>query len=126
MAHKVLIVDDETSILISLEFLMQQKGYDLRLAKDGEEAWQQLITFLPDLVLLDVMLPFASGLELCQRIRETPELAHTKVILLTAKSRGNDLEKGMAAGADAYITKPFSIQELTEHVEQLLQGNDES
>lgn len=117
---KVLIVDDEPSILISLEFLMQQKGYDLRTAKDGEQAWQILCAFKPDLVLLDVMLPICNGFELCQRIRETPELADMKIILLTAKGRSNDVEKGLAAGANAYITKPFSIKDVTQHVEELL------
>lgn len=125
MTHKVLIVDDEPSIIVSLEFLMQQRGYVLRVARDGDEAMNILDVFQPDLVLLDVMLPGRNGYEICQAIRQEPRLNHTKVILLTAKGRSTDMDKGLAVGADAYVTKPFSIHELTAKVERLLtdEGN---
>ena len=122
MARKVLIVDDEPNIVISLEFLMARGGYEIQVAKDGREAIEALTAFQPDLVLLDVMLPHRDGFEICQLIREKPEWRHIKIILLTAKGREVDITKGMALGADAYITKPFSTKELTDKVQGIL-GN---
>lgn len=120
MPHKVLIVDDEPSIVLSLEFLMQQAGHEVTVARDGAAALDALRTAHPDLVLLDVMLPHRSGFEICQRVREDPALAGTKIILLTAKGRDVDVEKGLALGADAYVTKPFGTRELVEKVDALL------
>jgi DNA-binding response OmpR family regulator len=120
MPHKVLIVDDEPSIVLSLEFLMQQAGHEVTVARDGETALDALRATHPDLVLLDVMLPHRSGFEICQTIREDSELADTKIILLTAKGRDVDVEKGLALGADAYVTKPFGTRELVEKVDALL------
>ena len=85
MADKLLIVDDEPSIVVSLEFLLRQAGYDYQVARDADEALRQINTYRPDLVLLDVMLPGKNGYEICQYIRQTPEIQDTKVILLTAK-----------------------------------------
>jgi DNA-binding response OmpR family regulator len=120
MPHKVLIVDDEPSIVLSLEFLMQQAGHEVTVARDGAAALDALRATHPDLVLLDVMLPHRSGFEICQTIREDSELADTKIILLTAKGRDVDVEKGLALGADAYVTKPFGTRELVEKVDALL------
>lgn len=120
MSKKILIVDDEPSIVISLEFLMQQKGYKLEVARTGEEAMQAIHDFVPDLVLLDVMLPSKNGFEICQYVRSKPEMAAMKIILLTAKGRKQDIEKGLAIGADAYMTKPFSTKELVQTVEDML------
>lgn len=121
MPHKkILIVDDEPNIVISLEFLMQQSGYEVAIARNGEEALEKIASFEPDLVLLDIMLPLLNGFEVCQRIRENPRWSRTKVIMLSAKGREIDVSKGIALGADAYVTKPFSTKDLISQVQQLL------
>jgi DNA-binding response OmpR family regulator len=124
MSHKVLIVDDEPNIVISLEFLMNQSGYQVGIARDGEEALAQMTAFQPDLVLLDVMLPLRSGFEVCQKIRENSAWNRVKVVMLSAKGRDIEMSKGLALGADAYITKPFSTKELVEQVRSLLTSFD--
>ncbi|MCB0263704.1 MAG: response regulator [Calditrichia bacterium] len=120
MAKRVLIVDDEPNIVISLEFLMRQSGYEIRVARDGREAETALAEFQPDLVLLDVMLPHKSGFELCQTIRENPDWKSLKIVLLTAKGREMDITKGLSLGADDYVSKPFSTKELVEKVNILI------
>lgn len=116
----VLIVEDEESILLSLEFLLRNAGCDVQTARDGCTAEAALAATPPDLVLLDVMLPGADGYTLCRRIRNDPRLKHTRIILLTARGRDADLQQGIAAGADAYLTKPFSTRELVAKVQALL------
>lgn len=123
MAKKVLIVDDETNIVISLEFLMEQAGYELRIAHNGREALEQVAVFGPDLVLLDVMMPQVNGFDVCRRIRENPDWQAIKIIMLTAKGREVEMAKGLALGADAYITKPFSTKELLAQVRRILEDN---
>jgi two-component system alkaline phosphatase synthesis response regulator PhoP len=120
MSHKILIADDEPNIVISLEFLMQQSGYEVAIARDGEEALVQMATFQPDLVLLDVMLPLRSGFEVCQAIRENSAWNRVKVVMLSAKGRDFEVSKGLALGADAYVTKPFSTRELIAQVQRFL------
>jgi DNA-binding response OmpR family regulator len=120
MAKRVLIAEDEPSIVTSLEFLMGRGGFETRTANDGEEVLSLLATFRPHLVLLDVMLPRRSGLELCRLIRADASLAGTKVLMLTAKGGDHEVERGHAAGADDYMTKPFSTQELVSRVKALL------
>lgn len=120
MPHKILIVDDEPNIVISLEFLMQQSGYEVETARDGEEALQKIAAFQPDLVLLDIMLPHLNGFEVCQRIRENSQWSRIKVVMLSAKGREIEVSKGIALGADAYITKPFSTKDLIAQVQRLL------
>jgi len=122
MRRKILIVDDEPNIVLSLEFLMQQGGYDVAVARDGAEALQQMADFQPDLVLLDVMLPVINGFELCQKIRDNRAWDAVKIVMLSAKGRESEVSKGLALGADAYITKPFSTRELVERVASLLAG----
>jgi DNA-binding response OmpR family regulator len=117
---KVLIADDEPNIVLSLEFLMKQAGYDVRVARDGEEALRAAAEWRPDLVLLDIMLPLRDGFEVCQKIRETPAIAHAKVIMITAKGREVEIAKGLAVGANAYVTKPFSTKELVAQVRDTL------
>jgi DNA-binding response OmpR family regulator len=114
-----MIAEDEPNIVASLEFLMRKAGFDTRIARDGEEALSVLTAFRPDVVLLDVMLPRRSGLEVCRFIRAEPLLAGTRVLMLTAKGGRNDHQKGLAAGADEYLTKPFSTHELLERVKAL-------
>jgi DNA-binding response OmpR family regulator len=120
MGKTVLIVDDEPNIVISLEFLMEQAGYQVKLASNGEEALKAVAEFMPDLVLLDVMLPLKSGFEVCQKIRENSAWKDIKVIMLSAKGRDLEVSKGMALGADLYVTKPFSTEKLLAQVKQLL------
>jgi DNA-binding response OmpR family regulator len=120
MAHKVLIVDDEPNIVTSIEFLMRQRGYETRVARDGEEALAEVEGFRPDLVLLDVMLPRRDGFEVCQKLR-AGGWTELKIVMLTAKGRDTEIEKGLALGADAYVTKPFSTAELVTRVAGLLE-----
>lgn len=120
MSRKVLIVDDEANIVISLEFLMEQAGYTVDIARTGDEALTKIADFAPDLILLDVMLPGMNGFDICQRIRQTPAWRHIKVVMLTAKGREVEITKGLALGADAYITKPFSTKALLAEVESQL------
>ncbi len=119
--HKILIADDEPNILISLEYLMKREGYEVLLARDGDEALEAIRRERPALVLLDVMMPGKTGFELCDAVRADETLAATKIVLLTAKGRDTDIAKGMALGATAYITKPFSTKELAQRVRELLQ-----
>lgn len=121
MASRVLIADDEPNIVISLEFLMKQRGYETRVARDGDEALAEVERFRPDLVLLDVMLPRRDGFEVCQKLR-ADGWTDLRIVMLTAKGRDIEIEKGLALGADAYVTKPFSTGELVERVAGLLEA----
>ena len=120
MSQRILIADDEPNIVISLEFLMKREGFDVQVAMDGEAALQAIAAQLPDLILLDVMLPKLNGFEVCQQIRAKPECQSLKVLMLTAKGRDTEVSKGLALGADAYMTKPFSTRDLVAKVRQLL------
>ncbi|MDM7456148.1 MAG: response regulator [Tepidimonas sp.] len=120
MGKRILIVDDEPNILISLEFLMKREGYEVQVARDGEEGLALASTWRPDVVLLDVMMPRKSGFDVCQAIRADAALAGMRIVMLTAKGRDTDVAKGLALGADTYLTKPFSTQELVRRVRELL------
>lgn len=120
MGNKILIADDEQNIVISLEFLMKREGFDVSIAVDGEEAIERIRSELPDLVLLDVMMPKKSGFEVCQEIKRDPALKSVRILMLTAKGRDTEVAKGLALGADAYMTKPFSTKELVERVRSML------
>ena len=120
MTTKILIADDEPNILISLEYLMRREGYDVHVARDGEEALALVRRERPRLVLLDVMMPRKSGFDVCQEIRGDEAVKDTLVLMLTAKGRDTDVAKGLAMGADAYMTKPFSTKELVQKVRDLL------
>ena len=120
MAHKILVVDDEPNIVLSLEFLLKQAGFQVRTASDGEAGIAAMAAEAPDLVLLDVMMPRKNGYEVCQAIRANPAWKNIRIIMLTAKGREVEREKGMALGADDYITKPFSTQEVVGRVRELL------
>jgi two-component system, OmpR family, alkaline phosphatase synthesis response regulator PhoP len=118
--QSVLIVDDEPNILLSLQFLMKKTGYEVRTAKDGEEAMIEMERAAPDLILLDVMMPKIDGFSICERIRANPEWRDVRIIMLTARGRDVEREKGMALGADDYITKPFSTKDAIARVEAVL------
>ena len=121
MPRKVLIVDDEPNIVVSLQFLMKKAGFDTAVARDGDEALTAVERFRPDLVLLDVMMPRRDGYEVCQQLRGSG-WTDLKIVMLTAKGREAEVNKGLALGADAYVTKPFSTSELVDTVTRLLTG----
>ena len=120
MSKKILIADDEPNILISLEFLMKREGYEVLLARDGQEAMDVIARERPALVLLDVMMPIKSGFDVCCELRANETLSDTLVLMLTAKGRDTDVAKGLALGANAYMTKPFSTKELVSKVRDML------
>ena len=120
MPGRVLIVDDEPNIVTSLEYLMTRSGYEVVTARNGEAALAVVESFLPDLVLLDVMMPRRSGYEVLQQIRERPEWRHIKIVMLSAKGREAAVSKGLALGADAYVTKPFSSRDLVAKIGELI------
>lgn len=121
MPKNILIVDDEPSIIVPVQFLMEQNGYDVMVAFSGEEAMEIIAEKKVDLILLDIMLPVIDGFEVCQRVRENPQWNKVKIILLTALGSDANVEKGLALGADAYITKPFSNIEIVDKVKELLE-----
>ena len=120
MSLTILVADDEQNIVISLDYLMKREGYTVLVARDGQEALDMIARDRPDLVLLDVMMPKKSGFEVCQAVRASEELQATKILMLTAKGRDTDLAKGLALGADAYMTKPFSTRDLAHKVAEML------
>ena len=124
MTHSVLVVEDEPNIVDSLSFLMKQAGYRVWIARDGDTALRMVASETPDLVLLDVMLPRRDGYQVCQAIRANPEWNGVRVIMLSAKGRELDRRKGIALGADDYITKPFSTREIVERVQRTLNADD--
>jgi DNA-binding response OmpR family regulator len=120
MAKRVLVVDDEPNIVMSLRFLMEREGLEVEVASTGRAAVAALDRAPADLVLLDVMMPELDGFEVCQRIRARPAWRATKIVMLTAKGRDVERDKGLALGADAYVTKPFSTRDLVAKVKQML------
>ena len=120
MGKQVLIADDEPNIVAALEYLLQRSGYEVSIARNGDEALQLIEQNRPDLVLLDVMMPVRSGYEVCQVMRAREDWRHIKIVVLTAKGREADANKGLALGADLYITKPFSNRDLIAKINGLL------
>ena len=120
MSKKILIADDEPNIVAALEFLLQRNGYEVHIARNGEEALKLVEDCNPDLVLLDVMMPVRSGYDVCTRIRERADWRHIKIIMLSAKGRDAEINKGLSIGADLYVTKPFSTRELMGKIKELL------
>jgi DNA-binding response OmpR family regulator len=121
MAKEILIVDDEPSVVVPIQFLMEQQGYRVMTAERGEDALDLIYQYKPDLVILDIMLPGIDGYEVCEIIRLNPDFRYIKIIFLTAKGREAEIAKGLALGADAYITKPYSNAELVAKVKELLE-----
>jgi two-component system alkaline phosphatase synthesis response regulator PhoP len=124
--RSVLIVDDEPNIVLSLQFLMKKAGFDVRTARDGEEALAEIARDAPDLVLLDVMMPKRDGFDVCQTVRANPAWQGIRIVLLTAKGRDVEREKGLALGADDYVTKPFSTRDVLARLEKLVPSRDGS
>ena len=117
---KILIVDDEPNIVMSLEYTFKKSNYEVFIARDGQEALDILKTNFPNVIILDIMMPMVDGFATLEQIRKDANLQHTKVMFLSAKNKESDIEKGLALGADAYMTKPFSIKKVVEKVEELL------
>ncbi|MGB0428978.1 MAG: response regulator [Bacteroidia bacterium] len=121
MLRKVLIVDDEPNIVMSLEFLLRKNKFNVFIARNGTEALELLEKEVPDLILLDIMMPDVDGYEICRQIKQKPRLEKTKVVFLSAKSKTTDIEKGYELGADLYLTKPFSTRNLIKEINGLLE-----
>ncbi len=120
MSNKILIADDEPNILISLEYLMKRAGFEVLVARDGQEALDTILREQPRLVLLDVMMPKKTGLEVCHAVRANDDCKGIQILMLTAKGRDTDVAKGLALGANAYVVKPFSTKDLVEKVKVML------
>lgn len=121
MTRRIVIADDEPNIVVALEYLLAREGFDVRVARDGDEALRHLVeTFRAELALLDVTMPRRSGVEVCRKLQQLPELAGLKIVMLTAKGRETEVELGLSAGADLYVTKPFSTRDLVTRVVTLL------
>jgi DNA-binding response OmpR family regulator len=116
----ILIADDEPNIVISLEFLLKREGYEVVVAHDGMQALERIRARRPDLVILDVMMPQRNGFEVCQDLRQDPEFKDLRIMMLTAKGRDTEVSKGLALGADVYMTKPFATRELIAKVKALI------
>jgi DNA-binding response OmpR family regulator len=121
MPKEILIVDDEPGIVVPVQFLMEQQGYHVMTANRGEDALDMICQYKPDLVLLDIMLPGIDGYEVCEIVRLNPNYRDVKIMFLTAKGREVDIKRGLALGADAYITKPFSNVALIAKVKEILE-----
>lgn len=120
MSKKILIVDDEPNIVMSLEYAFKKKDFEVFIARDGTEALEIAESHIPNVILLDIMMPKMDGYETLKQLRKNKELDRTKVIFISAKSKIGDVEKGLELGADSYITKPFSIKKVITDVEQMI------
>ncbi len=121
MVKEILIVDDEPNVVVPIQFLMEQQDYRVMIAERGEDALDLIYHYKPDLVILDIMLPGMDGYEVCEIVRLNPNYRDVKIIFLTAKGREVEIAKGLALGADAYITKPYSNAELVAKVKEIIE-----
>lgn len=117
---KILIVDDEPNIVMSLEYTFKKNNFHVFIARDGLEALEILKSEVPNVIILDVMMPLVDGYATIEEIKKDPKLADCKIVFLSAKNKSSDIEKGLSLGADAYLTKPFSIKKLVEKIQELL------
>lgn len=120
MSASILIADDDPNILLALRYLMQREGHAVRTAIDGQQTLDAVAQSVPDLVLLDVMMPKASGYDVCRTLRASSAYDDMRIVMLTAKGREADQQAGLALGADAYISKPFAIGDVVECVANVL------
>lgn len=117
---KILVVDDDPYILMSLEFLMKKNGFDVMVARNGTEALEIVEKQVPDIVLLDIMMPDVDGYAICKHIKSSKKLKEAKVVFMSAKSKETDIQKGYDLGASLYVTKPFSTRQLLKQVQELI------
>jgi DNA-binding response OmpR family regulator len=120
MPASILIADDDPNIVLALRFLMEKEGFRVRVATDGDAALAAIADHRPDLVVLDVMMPRRNGYDVCAAVRANPRLADTRIIMLTAKGLDGERNRGLRAGADDYVTKPFATRDVLDRVRQLL------
>lgn len=118
---KILIVDDEPNIVMSLEYAFKKNNFEVFIARDGQEALEILEKQLPDIIILDVMMPMVDGFATLEALKKDKRMQHCKVVFLTAKNKEKDIAKGLSLGANLYITKPFSLKKLVEQVQGLIQ-----
>lgn len=121
-ARHILVVEDEDNIAIALDYLIRREGYAQTRTATGAGAVDLIRRLRPDLVLLDVMLPEVSGYEICQAVRQDPELAGVRILMMTARGSAIERRKGLAMGADGFISKPFELKELRAEVRRILAG----
>jgi DNA-binding response OmpR family regulator len=119
---EILVVEDEDNIAIALDYLLTREGYAQSRIATGAGAVDMIRDRKPDLVLLDVMLPEVSGYEICQAVRSDPDCGHVRILMMTARGSAMERRKGMAMGADGFISKPFELKELREEVRRLIAG----
>lgn len=117
---KILVADDDNNVLFLISEILMRQNYEVSQAVNGDQALKEAVALHPDLMVLDIMMPVIDGIEVCRRIKASPETSDIKVIMLTAKTSGKDMEAGMAAGADHYMTKPFRIAELSGKIKELI------
>jgi len=117
---KILVADDDNNVLFLISEILTRQNYEVLQAVNGDQALQEAASLHPDLIVLDIMMPVIDGIEVCRRIKSSPETKDIKIIMLTAKTSGKDIEAGMSAGADHYMTKPFRITELTGKIKDLI------
>lgn len=120
---KVLIAEDEETIVESLSFLMEKEGYDVSVATDGRTAISMIARDIPDMVLLDVMMPVCDGFEVVRAVRSDSNTRQVPIMMLTAKTREVDRRKGLELGVDDFVTKPFSTRDVVSRVKALLERN---
>ncbi len=123
MSKSILVVDDEPNIVTSLQYVMKNAGFEVGVAYDGEEALAKVEEMVPDLVILDVMMPKLDGFEVCKKIRANPAWKSVRIVMLTAKGRDSEREKGLSLGADDYLTKPFSTRDILQRAKEILDEN---
>ncbi|WP_417836914.1 response regulator transcription factor [Thalassospira tepidiphila] len=121
---KVLIAEDEETIVESLSFLMEKEGYDVSVATDGRTAISMIARDIPDMVLLDVMMPVCDGFEVVRAARNDPNTRQMPIMMLTAKTREVDRRKGLELGVDDFVTKPFSTRDVVSRVKALLERTE--
>jgi two-component system alkaline phosphatase synthesis response regulator PhoP len=118
--QKVLIVDDEMDALLSLKIALEAEGYNVSEAKDGYEAIEKVYSEIPDVILLDLMIPEMDGFEVCKHLKLDPMYSHIPIIMLTARGQVTDKVEGIELGADDYVTKPFNLKELKARIKMVL------
>ena len=123
--QKILIVDDEMDALLALKVALETEGYNIAEAKDGYEAIDKVRSEIPDLILLDLMIPGIDGFEVCRQLKSDPMYKHIPIIMLTARGEVDDKVEGIELGADDYVTKPFNLKELKARIKMILRRNQD-
>lgn len=120
MKKKIIIVDDEPNIVMTLEYTFKKQDFEVYIARDGSEALEILESVIPDVIMLDIMMPKVDGYQTLKLIKENDQLKDVKVVFLTAKNKASDIEEGLKLGADKYLTKPFSVKKIVSEIKELL------